>query len=252
MRRIKFGEIDFATEEMFVFSEGAYSAPVRDVSRESVLGRNGDIIVDNDRYENTTARFTVHIREDVDRNIERLKYLLYSQKGYQRLYDSSAKDFYRMACFYDGFEFVGQDRGNVEITFDCKPMKYSIAGDEWVDVPTVEVQSAKLINPFFENAKPLIRIDAGLNQAGTSGHIVFNSDYNGGEYSDHIDFTHQGGQLYIDTETQQAWYTLRDNGYVFNAANIVSKLSIELAPGNTFVRCTDGFSAKIKPRWCTI
>ena len=57
MAHIKFGNVDFSTEEMFIFSGGAYSAPVRDVTREAVLGRNGDVIVDNGRYMNTTASF---------------------------------------------------------------------------------------------------------------------------------------------------------------------------------------------------
>lgn len=248
MEHIKFGEIDFATEEMFVFSEGAYSAPVRDVSRESVLGRNGDIIVDNGRYENTTARFTVHIREDVDRNIERLKYLLYSQKGYQRLYDSSVKDFYRMACFYDGFEFVGKERGNVEITFDCKPLKYSIAGDEWVDVPAGE-RGVSLVNPFFESAYPLIEIQG---QPGASGSIIFEGEYITGNNFE-IKFTRPiAGDLQLDLEMQQASILFSEGGLFYNGAKYVDNLSGYLAPGRTSVKCTDGFSAKIKPRWCTI
>jgi phage-related protein len=240
VRRIKFGEIDFATEEMFVFSEGAYSAPVRDVSRESVLGRNGDIIVDNGRYKNTTARFAVHIREDVDRNIERLKYLLYSQKGYQRLYDSEVKDFYRMACFYDGFEFIGQDRRNVFITFDCKPMKYSIAGDEWVDVPVAGGTGNKTIyNPFFEEARPLLYISGA-----TDGVIVVNETA--------VRITGNRGRLYIDSDTRQAYYQTTEGGKMYNGNKEVNTTDFFLSPGENIVYADEGIVAKIKPRWCTI
>ena len=240
MRHIKFGEIDFATEEMFVFSEGAYSAPVRDVSRESVLGRNGDIIVDNGRYENTTARFAVHIREDVDRNIERLKYMLYSQKGYNRLYDSEVKDFYRMACSYDGFEFVGQDRGNVFITFDCKPLKYSIAGDDWIDIPVEGGTDKKTIyNPFFEEARPLLYIN---NIA--DGSIVVNGKS--------VKLTGNKGRLYIDSDTRQAYHQSTDGENIYNGNKEVSTTDFFLSYGENTVFATSGIVAKIKPRWCTI
>lgn len=250
MHHIKFGNIDFATEEMYVFSEGAYSAPSRDVSKESVLGRNGDIIVDNGRYNNTVARFTVHITEDVPRNIDRLKYLLYSQKGYQRLYDSSHKGFYRMACFTDGFDFSDAERGNVFLTFDCKPQKYSIAGDEWVDVPPEEVEIVDLVNPFFEKANPLIEIYGSGN---TSGSISFSNSDNLTKDDYVINFQKPIlGALQIDTEMQQARIVLAEGGEYYNGARYVDNLFVQLSPGTTAVKLSGGFSARIKPRWWTI
>ena len=143
-----------------------------------------------------------------------------------------------MACFTDGFELTNADGGNILLTFNCKPHKYAISGDEWIDAKNV-----KFVNPFFENANPIIKIGG---EAGKSGSITIENDVE----ETKISFQTAGYILYIDTSTQQAWTQVGDTKY--NAAHLVDAAFAELKPGVNLVNCDGDLSVEIQPRWCTI
>lgn len=230
MPKIKFGNIDFSGDGAYIWGAGEYSAPTRSVDFIEVPGRNGDLLIDNGNYTNTKAFFDVVVTREIEKNTDRLKYLLYSQKGYQRLYDSDLKGFYRMASFNSGFEIMSTDCGIVQIEFDCKPFKYDILGENAV----VFTAEGNLYNKYFEPSRPIITVygsGQGNVYIGNQNIAISNID----EY------------VAIDAEMQDAFRGLQNKNATVNTADIV------LLPGNNAISFSGGVtSVEIKPRWVTI
>lgn len=228
--KIKFGNIDFSGDGAYIWGAGEYSAPTRSVDMIEVPGRNGDLLFDNGNYNNTTARFSVIITKDIPKNTDRLKYLLYSQKGYQRLYDSDLKGFYRVAAFNSGFDLTEIDAGVVHIEFDCKPQKYDILGENAV----VFTGAGNINNKYFEPSRPIITVygsGAGNVQIGNQNIVISEID----EY------------VTIDAEMQDAFKETQNKNNTINTADIVlevGKNAISFGGGVTKV--------EIKPKWVTI
>ena len=230
MPKIKFGNIDFSGDGAYIWGAGEYSAPTRSVDFIEVPGRNGDLLIDNGNYTNTKAFFDVVITREIEKNTDRLKHLLYSQKGYQRLYDSDLKGFYRMASFNSGFEIMSNDGGVIRIEFDCKPFKYDILGENAV----IFTGEGNLYNKYFEPSRPIITVygsGQGNVYIGNQNIAISNID----EY------------VTIDAEMQDAFKGLQNKNATVNTADIV------LLPGNNAISFSGGVtSVEIKPRWVTI
>lgn len=238
MPKIKFGNIDFSGNGAYVWGEGQFSAPTRSVDIEKVQGRNGDIILDNGNYENITATYSVAIMGDVKENTDRLKYMLYSQKGYQRLYDSERKGFYRMAAFYDGFRVDKNDASVVTIEFDCKPYLYDISGESTITIPFGN--PVVLRNKYFEPSRPLFVLYSG-GYLGESKIVV-----NGKELVVDGEAFDSDGTLIIDTELQTAYNSLG------NRNNYVRGTDLTLDAGENEISVVGSSFVEVKPRWVTI
>lgn len=230
MPNIRFGNIDFNGDGAYVWGEGQYSAPARSVDLIEVPGRSGDLLIDNGNYTNTKAVFEVAITKDVRFNTDRLKYLLYSQKGYQKLYDSDLKGFYRMASFSNGFDISEIDAGIVRVEFDCKPFKYDINGENAV----VFECEGYLTNKYFEPSKPIV------NVFGRGSGILYINEQFVAIYA--ID-----EYLTIDTELQDAFKDGQNKNGTINSADLV------LEPGKNKISFEGGISrVEIVPRWVTV
>jgi phage-related protein len=228
--KIRFGNIDFSGDGAYIWGAGEYSAPTRSVDFIEVPGRNGDLIVDNGNYTNTKAYFDIIITRDVEKNTDRLKYLLYSQKGYQRLYDSDLKGFYRMASFSSGFEIMSNDGGVVRVEFDCKPFRYDILGEKDV----VFTSEGSLYNKYFEPSRPIITVyGSGQGNVYIGNQTITISDID--EY------------VTIDAEMQDAFKGTENKNNTINTADII------LTPENNVISFSGGVTrVEIKPRWVTI
>jgi phage-related protein len=228
--KIRFGNIDFSGDGAYIWGAGQYSAPTRSVDMIEVPGRSGDLLVDNGSYNNITGDYSVVITDNVPENTDRLKHLLYSQKGYQRLYDSDLKGFYRVAAFNSGFEVEQNDAGVVEVKFDCKPFKYDILGENAI----IFTDEGNLHNKYFEPSRPVLTVygsGKGNVYIGNQTIAISNID----EY------------VTIDTEMQDAFKGSKNKNNTVNTADVV------LQPGNNAISFDGGVtSVEIKPRWVTI
>lgn len=230
MPNIKFGSVDFSGDGAYIWGAGEFSAPSRSIEVVNVPGRNGDVIFDNGNYNNTTATYSVIVTRDIERNTNRLKYLLYSQKGYQKLYDSDRKGFYREAYFADGFEIASTKSGVVTVVFNCKPFWRDINGDTAIEF----VKDSVLFNQYFENSRPKIEVFGN-----GSGNVFINHQ---NVYISNIDTS-----LTIDCETQDAYKDGENKNSTINTADI------ELLPDKNNISFSGGItSVKITPRWVTI
>lgn len=152
---ILFGDIDTRTYGVGIFGDQLANAPERDKEYVNVPGRNGDIILDNGRYNNITVSYKAYIIDKYNINIRGLRNALMSKKGYQRLEDTVNPDEFRYA---EAIPFEVDETGVLRagefvLQFNCKPQRYLKYGEEQIEI----TGSSSIFNKHIESALPLIR-----------------------------------------------------------------------------------------------
>ena len=214
--------------------------PKRKYEKLSVYGRSGDLIVDEDAYDNLSLTYNVAtvpgLYKDlfVDEVLTSLKVWLCSSVLYKKLYDTELPDgFYYAFCsgisdavctFDDMYEF--------SVTFDCKPFFYFDSGQETVQTTNKNI---RLYNIGTRTAKPMIRIYG----SGTLGCYI-----NGTRFI----VNNVGTDVIVDSESMLVY-----SGAVNKYDDFEGKYPDLAVGNNTFSFTGDGFqSARIIPRWCRL
>lgn len=267
MGRLYFDEVDcFEQFGIEVSSGGTYNAPDRDVEKISIPGRNGDLILDNERFNNIQIEYPASIVRDLKKNSAAAN-LFFSARadGYYRLYDDYHDgdysddyhgDYYRMARSTGGIQYspVALNRGaNFTLRFDAKPQKFLISGDTEYKIETGI--GLPLINPTSFQSDPIIK----LSNMKAVTVILFESD----NLSTQIIVEPQE-HILIDCELGVIHNGLRD---LSHAATMQEHPKLDI--GGTFIKCwkrgadgSDEYPADyeeidwaditITPRWWTI
>jgi predicted phage tail component-like protein len=118
--------------------DGLYRLPERDVEYISVPGRNGDLVVDNGRWQNVAVTYSCFIPKNFREHYADLVSWLASQKGYGKLEDARHPEFYwlaRMDADVDPKMVVADDSGTFTLTFNCKPQRFLKSGEIPVEIP---------------------------------------------------------------------------------------------------------------------
>ena len=153
---------------VWISGSGTFNAPARDVSFQTIPGRNGDLLFDNGRFENVSVTYPAFISRRFQPRIDDLRAFLTGQIGYQILRDTYHPDEFRQAAFVGGLSVSPTTlnrAGRFNLTFRCKPQRFLDAGA----VPLPEFTAAGVIfNPTQFPARPLITV------YGTSGSITLN------------------------------------------------------------------------------
>lgn len=213
---------------VFISGEGVFNTPSKDVEFVSIPGRNGDLTIDNHRFNNIKITYPAFIRSDFTQKNRDLVSFLGSMRGYKRLEDDYNPDYYRMAVYESGFEFSTTPwnlGAKFDLVFNCKPQKFLKVGENEIDIVT----SGVVFNPTRFNSKPLIVVN------GTGTFTV-------GDYSFTIDADCPMSTVYLDCDLMDAF-----NGTT-NLNNYVSGEFPELVPGENII----SNSMTITPRWWTI
>ena len=148
--------------------------PRRKQEVQQVPGRNGDIILYQDAYENYEQSYQVFLdaksKGGLQKVIPKLSDWLLGHSGYQRLEDSYFPDVYRMAYYTGGVEFISifNEYGAGTLTFNCAPEKYYKMGERSIKLTNQQLIS----NPTLFPAKPLIT----LNVDGRQQRIYFHHE----------------------------------------------------------------------------
>lgn len=145
-----------------VGGDAVYNSPEREVEMITIPGRNGQLALDRGRYENIEVTYPAFIgtkdQAVFRQKISDLRNQLAKYKGaYRRLSDSYHPDEFRIASFRNGIEVSPSIYGRVgafDITFDCKPQRFLLSGDEWVDMSDSAQQA-------FANAKTISAVTNG-------------------------------------------------------------------------------------------
>lgn len=131
--------------------------PERSIEKIEIMGKSGDLTIDNNRFQNLPLSFNCFIRDHFTINYENLMNYLYGQKGYKRLETSTEPDIYRMGQYNASNEpntGAWLKYGSFTLEFDCMPQKWLKIGDMGIDVTS----SITLQNPTNFIAKPLIEV----------------------------------------------------------------------------------------------
>lgn len=145
----------------FYDSHQAFNTPERDLEYVEILGRDGDLIIDNDRFKNIEINFPCYIPTDFLPKYRSLMAYLNSQRGYKRLEYSQEPDHYRMASFAGNVEASPLQLhrvGRFTLPFICKPQRYLKSGE--IPVPVSPVTETTSGNPaVIDNMSNLVQVD---------------------------------------------------------------------------------------------
>ena len=169
-----FGGIDSAEYGIYITGEAVYNAPERAVELVSVPGRNGQVAIDQGRWENVEVTYPAGCfgdsQADFAQKISAFRNAIASKIGYQRLTDTYNSDEYRMAMYTAGLEVNAENKwngtaGEFNITFNCKPQRWLTSGE----TPVVVTSGDTLTNPTLYESSPLLEV-------GGYGHIQMGDD----------------------------------------------------------------------------
>ncbi len=141
---------------VFISGAGTYDAPERDTSKVEIVGRNGDLTLDNGRYKNIKVKYPAFVISNFSENVEALRNYLLTQSGYVRLEDTYHPEEFRLAKISGGFTTkpVAQlIAGEFDLEFDCYPQRFLKSGEAAVEFSA----AGTIINKYLTEAKPLIR-----------------------------------------------------------------------------------------------
>lgn len=210
--------------------------PARKFTKYTIPGRNGDIVEQQDAWDNYTQKYTIWAGGD-DYGSAPITYSaisswLLSPKGYQRLEDNFEPDIYREAYFVGP---VDADNlltkvGRCELSFICKPQRFLKIGEKTIGT----AYPLDLYNPTQFDAKPLIKVygsgDGTVTLNGVTMTITGMTDY-----------------LYIDCETMNVYRQEAEN-----MNSLVSGSFPTIAPGTNTLTFTGLTRVDITPRYYTI
>ena len=136
----------------------------------TVPGRTGDVVFQEDAWEDVPRPYNVFIAEDLQEDsggnisgtlaerVDNFEAMLNSKTGYQRLEDNFEPDVYRRAYYSGGDGFTNEllAIGRATINFTCDARRFLKSGETPVSV----TNGYTLTNPTRFASKPIIHIEA--------------------------------------------------------------------------------------------
>ena len=224
---------------VYISGDSVYNAPARRGEKIQIPGRNGDLILDEDSFENISVTYPAAISprtyDGFDYNIQSLRDALTHIKGYKRLEDTYHPEEFRLAAYREGLEvdpFHFNKAGKFNIVFDCKPQRFLKSGED----PITYTASGTIQNPTWFASSPLLEVTG-------NGYIEI-SGYR-------ITVSNSPGTIKIDCDIMEAWSEsggtkISQNGNVVYRNHATPKL----ASGTTNVVLGSGITRLvITPRW---
>ena len=202
-----------------------------------VPGRNSDIIIDNNCFDNVDRKYPIAIgQEGGDFTVfaSRMADWLSAGSGYCRLEDTYEPDYYKMAVMSDPGEVINilQQAGRTTVTFNRRPERFLKMGERFVDVYNGTI----LTNPTKYTAKPIIEVSGRGSGSITVGRRT-------------IEIKNITNTITIDSELQEAYSDgTNQNG------NIIAPDGLPiLEAGENVISYSGGITGvTISPRWWTI
>nr|DAM77355.1 MAG TPA: distal tail protein [Bacteriophage sp.] len=222
---------------LLISEKGSYKGASRDISYTSVPGRSGDLITDNGRYKNIDIPYKFSLLNDSELSFaeitHKIKGWLLSESGYFRLWDSYDSKYFRLASYSDevNIEQELRDTGTLSLTFNCKPQKYSLEGENTV----ILTAAGSLYNAEFFPSAPYIKIVG----SGTITLTVNNNSFTFTDINEYIE---------IDSEIMNAY-----KGVVAQNNKMTGSGFPTFLPGNNTIAWTGNVERlEIIPRWCCL
>lgn len=226
-----FGGHDSVAFGVYISGSGVFNAPKRSYSTFVIPGRNGELTMDNHRYENIELTYPAFAHDNFFESIAGLKAALLSATGYQRLEDSYYPEEYRRALFTGDLKIKPTkrlDAGEFDIKFDCDPRRFLKTGD----IAQAITSGGHIENPTAFDSKPLIRVTGYGEMYVGEERIVIAQQY------PYIDIDCEMMDCYHGTDNANAYVSFQSNDFPV------------LGPGRTGITY-DGTITKVEitPRW---
>lgn len=109
---------------LIVTANNTFDAPQRSVTAYGVQGLNGDVVIDNGKWNNTTISYTVHALRVTNETMNRIRAWLCVPTGYQRIFDSYDSAIFREGYFSGNISWIMTQLkkcGTATLTFIVKP-----------------------------------------------------------------------------------------------------------------------------------
>jgi phage-related protein len=121
----------------------SYPVPQRVVEKISVMGRNGDLLLDTGAYSNVTQSYDIYFNAkstSFQVMARSVALWLNGTRGYKRLEDTYDPDIFRLAEVSDYHEYKNflNYMGRLTVDFDCKPQRYLKVGEEEMSLTSGE------------------------------------------------------------------------------------------------------------------
>lgn len=228
---------------LHIEKKDVFSAPEYDAEFISIPGRSGDIINPNRRFANIKVTYTVFLARKnaaaLASALRDVKGWLYSEPDrYHELSDSYDAEYFRYGVISGTLDIEEQLNkvGCFTVTFNCKPYKYSFAGQKTVSADASELT---ITNPTAFESRPYIKLYG-------SGAVTLNISSVGSTNAWTISAIDE--YIEIDSELMNCFKdTVLKNDTVKGAEFPVLK------PGICTISCTgDVTRIEVIPRWCCL
>ena len=197
--------IDSLDYDLYITSGSVYDAPERVVDMIKVPGRNGNLAIDQGRFENIDVEYNVYTKDrsqtSFAQNIRDFRNELCSRHEYLRLTDDYNSDEFRLGIYKSGLELNADiDRaGAIKLTFDCKPQRFLTSGEAITTLTT----DGSITNPTLFPSQPLLVV-TGYGDLGIGSKTLT------------IEGDDPTQEIHIDCEAMEAW---TESGGVISPAN---------------------------------
>lgn len=218
---------------IYLTGEPVYNAPARAVDKITIPGRDGDLLMDQGRYENIEVKYPAgafgETQADFATTMAAIRDFLGPLHGYHRLTDDYNPEEYRLASFKAGLDVSPvpfQRAGEFDLVFDCKPQRFLTSGEQ----VTTFTASGTISNPTPYDAKPLLVVTG-------TGNLTVNG----------VQIAISKTPTTIDCEAMEAYNgSTSRNGDIILTPNRFPVLS---AGSNTITLGAGITKVEITPRW---
>lgn len=129
--------VNSADYGLYISGDYVYNAPSRVYEMVDIAGRNGQLAIDQGRFENIEVTYPAFIfaetQTEFAQRLREIRAWLMSPVGYQRLEDTYHPDEFRLGIYKSGLEaepIFYNKAGRFELIFDCKPQRFLFSGEE--------------------------------------------------------------------------------------------------------------------------
>lgn len=225
---------------VYIGGQGTYNAPQRDISKVSIPGRNGDLIMDNGRFLNVQVSYPIVVMDRFRDRTYAIRAWLSSPTTYARLEDTYHPDEYRMGMLTGGIQFETSAfnlTGKAVVTFDCKPQRFFKEGET---AKVISQTGGVVKSPTLFPSKPLIRINMKSGQS--VGYVLFgNQIVNVHDASEYVD---------VDCELMDCFKGTDNCNYQVDFGGGTFP---QLEPGTTVLTLSPSIdSVEVTGRWWTV
>lgn len=228
---------------LHIEKKDVFSAPEYDAEFISIPGRSGDIINPNRRFSNIKVTYTVFLARKntaaLASALRDIKGWLYAEPDrYHEITDSYDAEYFRYGVISGNLDIEEQLNkvGSFTVTFNCKPFKYSFAGQQTVSADASELT---ITNPTAFESRPYIRLYG-------NGAVTLN--ISSPDSTSLWTISAIDEYIEIDSELMNCFKgTVLKNDTVKGAEFPVFK------PGVCTINCTGDVSRiEVIPRWCCL